>query len=205
MASFARLVGPFARALGVTPTLRVRVVAVFWVILGCSETQRAEAPVASSAPSGSGTAVGRLVPQAAAPPSASPSATSPSATSPEECTDGDCAARTQCDPGLVTCARPAQFCARDELPSVSHGCWGRCVPVAECETVPDCASCSRAGLLCVTFRYGPKPRIQCVEVPATCTGSKCECVGADLCGNGLCRERAGKPGIQCVLDARRGK
>jgi len=51
------------------------------------------------------------------------------------CLRGQCSLALECDPTVGTCEEPRPDCPNGEVPAMHEGCYGPCVPVAEC--VPD--------------------------------------------------------------------
>ncbi|MBK7584211.1 MAG: hypothetical protein IPI67_28920 [Myxococcales bacterium] len=100
------------------------------------------------------------------------------------CAAGKCVVGFDCDADKVFCNALPPLCEGGMTPSVNGGCWGPCVPVSECASIPTCADCTAPGTVCVTvdMQSGDSAASHCVEVPKGCEGSPtCACMGSSVC------------------------
>jgi hypothetical protein len=116
------------------------------------------------------------------------------------CELGECTIEWSCaEP--VDCAVAPPPCEEGTLPSIADGCFtGACVPVDQCDAVPDCSFCT-ANQVCVTTEALPGPSYSCLPMPEACGGTpSCACL------EGACNPRFeicvdGRDGITCSCPA----
>ncbi len=116
------------------------------------------------------------------------------------CIAGQCILGYDCDGSKVYCNALPPSCPAGQLPRVVNGCWGNCVPMEQCESVPDCFNCP-AGTACVVYDAWSSDH-HCVTPPAGCSAS-CSCLGQLLCVDGYdaCTEMDDGSAIHCGCPA----
>ncbi|MCC6215887.1 MAG: hypothetical protein IT376_13565 [Polyangiaceae bacterium] len=87
-----------------------------------------------------------------------------------------------CDPSTVRCRAMTPVCPAGEVPSVSDGCWGSCVPILSCATVEDCGDCG--GYWCAEYRSWVT-EYRCVAPAIECSALACSCLEPYFCGGGF--------------------
>ncbi len=100
-----------------------------------------------------------------------------------KCAAGRCVTSANCDESQVQCKAAAPDCEKGKTPTVdpATGCWGPCIAVEECASVPDCKRCDDAGQLCVSYSSKIQQPPHCVPLPKPCDKPSCECVGPSVC------------------------
>jgi len=90
--------------------------------------------------------------------------------------------KLDCDGSNVICKALPPNCAKGQLPGVQDGCWtGSCVPVRNCNAVPDCTLCPE-GEMCVQKVSKQQTWPVCEPIPSDCGGEiDCGCAGAAVC------------------------
>jgi len=96
-----------------------------------------------------------------------------------KCVAGQCIPNFICDAPVV-CAQPPPPCAAGQVPSITNGCWGACVPTEECLTVPKCTQCTGTQT-CVEYVTQLGPQFHCVPTPAVCPTEECACMADAVC------------------------
>lgn len=94
------------------------------------------------------------------------------------CIAGQCTLARNCDPKQALCFSMPPTCAPGQVPSVTGGCWGPCVPATSCESVSSCFDCG-AAQACVVLDAWQSSH-HCVSPPASCS-SGCACLGDKAC------------------------
>jgi hypothetical protein len=115
-----------------------------------------------------------------------------------ECQAGQCVVGFDCDATKAVCAMPPPQCEPGEVPSVRGGCWGPCVPAAECTFVPDCSDCDPTLHTCVSNVAWTTDH-HCVPTPPACKDdSSCSCLQNAVCVDpfGVCVDSP-SGGISC--------
>lgn len=102
-----------------------------------------------------------------------------------------------CDPGpALLCNSPMPACDPGQVPSVLGGCWGPCVPILSCATVPSCDGCQG---FCAAYQ-GWTTEYRCVMPNLPCSSLGCACVGPYFCAapyDGCAMSSTGAPVITC--------
>jgi hypothetical protein len=85
-----------------------------------------------------------------------------------------------CNPSDVSCKKMQPTCPPGEVASVdvATACWGPCVPVLDCKTVPDCSECKSA--FCAEY-VGWTKEYRCVVPTVTCAALACSCLAQYFC------------------------
>jgi hypothetical protein len=115
-----------------------------------------------------------------------------------ECQAGHCVVGFDCDASKAVCAMPPPSCGAGETPSVKGGCWGPCVPAAECSFVPDCSDCDPTLHTCVSNVAWTTDH-HCVPTPPACKEDpSCSCLQNAVCIDpfGVCADSP-SGGISC--------
>ncbi len=116
-----------------------------------------------------------------------------------ECQAGQCVVGFDCDASKVVCTSAVPpSCEAGEVPSVTGGCWGPCVPAHECSFVPDCSDCDPTLHTCVTNVAWTTDR-HCVPTPPACIDDpSCSCLQNAVCIDpfGVCTDSP-SGGISC--------
>ncbi len=98
------------------------------------------------------------------------------------CVAGTCIKGFECDSTQVYCNALPPLCEGGEVPSVSEGCWGPCVPAVQCASVAQCTDCPGGTACVVNEAFGTTTH--CVNVPAGCAAD-CSCLGKAVCVGGF--------------------
>ncbi|MCA9598712.1 MAG: hypothetical protein KC776_35620 [Myxococcales bacterium] len=116
------------------------------------------------------------------------------------CIAGQCILGYDCDGSKVFCNAIPPTCPAGQLPRVVGGCWGECVPMTQCASVPDCFSCP-SGTACVVYDAQLSTH-HCVT-PAQGCAADCSCLGQTLCTGGfdICGEFDDGSAIHCSCPA----
>jgi hypothetical protein len=88
------------------------------------------------------------------------------------------ATSVDCNPNTAVCTLPPPQCSPGEVPSVTGGCWGPCVPILQCATEPDCSTCTSgfcAQYVAFTTEY------RCVLPSIQCSALACSCLAQYFC------------------------
>lgn len=90
--------------------------------------------------------------------------------------------KLDCDASSVICKSLPPVCPAGSLPGVVDACWtGSCVPIANCNAVPDCGLCPK-DTMCVQKISKQQTWPACEPIPAECAGEiDCECAGTFVC------------------------
>lgn len=106
-----------------------------------------------------------------------------------------------CNPGDVLCDGPTPTCPEGQVPSVQGSCWGPCVPILDCATVPSCDNCQG---FCAAYA-GFTTEYRCVMPSITCAALACICMAKYFCVDpyNACDDSGGPndPPITCACPA----
>lgn len=122
-----------------------------------------------------------------------------------QCVAGRCVAGIPCT-GQVFCNAIPPECGPGQTPAILNGCWGGCVPVTECASVPSCDECDGTLMTCVSIDHsgGDGGSQHCVDIPKGCEGTPdCACMGQNVCVSPTsdCQDLSGLPGVACSCNA----
>ncbi len=119
------------------------------------------------------------------------------------CAAGSCNAGIDCS-GNAACDIMQPICDPGMVASISKTCYGPCVPVTQCASVPSCAVCNGPLDTCVTIDAQSGPSEHCVGIPKGCEGTPtCECMGGSVCISPFdaCSDLSGVDGMGCSCPA----